>query len=149
MFKLITVECGVFPLQGVSRQFIRYQTKTTSGILGTNRLQSCDSGSTTIALADPYLVYQELLRSKEIDKDPFQLALVKKLRVVANELKSYKPDLTSVKINRLVRELEIRYNKQQHDDKGVIFGYTIGWYLERENTKLRTELVKVLNDYVF
>lgn len=138
-------------------KLVRYQTTTTSGILGTNRFvqvpraltsnPSTSNKTTAVCIADPYLIYKDLIHSKQIDSDPHQLALIKKLRVLSERLQSYKPDLTSIKINRLVRELEMRYNKHQHDEKGVLFGYTVGWFRERENKKLRTELVRVLNDY--
>lgn len=141
-------------------KFKRYQsTSINSGILGTNRFiqvprkvdktnnPSKNKPITALSITDPYLVYKQLIYDKQIDSDPHQLALVKKLRELSKKLQTYKPDLTSVKINRLVRELEIRYNKQQYDKKGILFGYTINWFRERENTKLRTELIKVLNDY--
>ena len=141
----------------------RWQT-TTSGVLGTNRFvqtprapdtqqingssnKSSSTASTALSVTDPYIVYKHLVNSKEIEPDPHQLASIKKLRALSESLQHYKPKLTSVRINRLVRELEIRYNQQKQDDKGVLFGYTVGWFRERENTKLRTELVKVLNDY--
>lgn len=141
-------------------KFRRYQsTSINSGILGTNRSiqiqrpvdginkTSKDKPVTALSITDPYLVYKQLIYDKQIDSDPHQLALIKKLRELSKKLQTYKPDLTTVKINRLVRELEIRYNKQQFDKKGVLFGYSINWFCERENSKLRTELIKVLNDY--
>lgn len=137
-------------------KLVRYQA-TNSGVLGTNRFvqipRSQDtstapaSPTTALSITDPYIVYKHLVQTKEIEPDPHQLASIKKLRALSEKLQSYKPNLTSVRINRLVRELEIRYNQQQQDAKGVLFGYTIGWFRERENKKLRTELVKVLNDY--
>lgn len=139
-----------------SLKVVRFQSTVAcrdSGILGTNRVTGTARKSpsadavTAVAVADPYLLYKHYVSIDRIDSDPHQLALIKRLRVLSKDLQSYVPDLTSVKINRLVRELEIRYNKQQQDDKGVLYGYTVGWFKERENDKLRTQLVKVLNDY--
>ena len=126
---------------------LRYKSSTNSGILGTNRNSYINATSTSLCVTDPYLIYNALVANKAIDLDPCQLALIKKLRVLSGELKEYKPDLTTVKINRLVRELEMKHNQQNQDARGVLFGYTIGWFKERENEKLRTQLVKALNDY--
>jgi predicted ATPase len=124
---------------------------STSRVLETNKLKSnlptSNFNSTAITITDPYIIYKNLVDIQELDSDPHQLALVKKLSLLSKNLQNYKPDLTTVKINRLVRELEIKYNKLQIDNKNVLFGYTIGWFKERENSKLRTQLINVLNDY--
>lgn len=121
---------------------------SNSGVLGTNRTHLPKNVTpNAIAVTDPYVIYKYQVNSGQIDSDPCQLALIKKLSVLSEKLQNYEPDLTKVKINRLVRELEIRYNKQQCDERGLLFGYTVGWYRERENSKLRTQLVEVLNDY--
>ncbi|KAG0676581.1 hypothetical protein C6P42_001206 [Pichia californica] len=125
----------------------RYQT-TTSGILGTNRFIQNDSkdlinnNTTSITITDPYIIYKQLILNKKIDSDPFQLALIKKLSKLSKSLQLYKPDLTKIKINKLVRELEIKYNKQKIDK--IKF---LKWFHERENNKLRKNLIKILNDY--
>ena len=118
-----------------------------SGILGTNRVVRKSGDKTSIAVTDPYVIYKYLVKTKEIDSDPFQLALIKKLRLLSGELQTYKPDLTTIKINKMVRELEVRYNQQQADKKGVFFGYTIEWLKEHQNDKMRTNVIKVLNDF--
>lgn len=123
---------------------------TNSRILGTNRSDTPSNAlmnECAITITDPYVIYKHKIQLGQIDADPYQFALIKKLSILSEKLQTYQPDLTTVKINRLVRELEIRYNKQQCDEKGVLFGYTLGWYRERENSKLRTQLVQVLNDY--
>lgn len=127
---------------------IRYQSinTNTSGINGTNRfLNRSTSSNTSMLITDPCIVYKNLIQNKKINSDPFQLALVKKLSNLSKVLQDYEPDLTNIKINKYIRDLEIRLN--ENSNRGKFYNYTIGVYKERENLKSKKQLIKVLNDF--
>lgn len=131
-------------------------SSTNSGVLGTNRIHAnLNSNASPIeqpnssipTITDPYLIYKSLVNLKKIDPDPHQLALMRRLGMLSQSLQSYQPDLNDIKIKKLVRELEIRYNKQGKNSKDTILGYTVGWFKEREKKKLKNQVIRVLNDY--
>jgi len=87
-----------------------------------------------------------LLEEGAIREDPHQLALIKRLTSLSSSLQEYKPNLDGFKIKKLVRDLEIRYNKDANDN-GSFLGYTLKYFKERESKKIKTEIVKVLSDF--
>lgn len=103
-------------------------------------LKRCQS---SLVITDPYLIYKSRVAQGLLRSDPHQIALIKKLSKLSNEIQHYKPNLTNVKINQLVRNLEIRFKELDNinaQQRGEIYKKTIGWY----KTKSQEEAIKSL-----
>lgn len=107
------------------------------------RLQS------SITLTDPYLVYKSYVSRKHVKSDPHQIALIKKLSKLSKEIQNYEPDLTDVKINKFVRDLEIKFKELDNinaDQRGKIYKNTIGWIKTKSQENEIKSLICKVND---
>lgn len=96
-----------------------------------------------VVITDPYLIYKNLVMNEKIKKDPHQLALVKKLSLLSKQLQDYKPNLVDVKINKLIRDIEIKLS-QDESWRNRLIGM-----IDKEKSKEQQclKLIKVVNDY--
>ncbi|GMM32578.1 hypothetical protein DAMA08_053230 [Martiniozyma asiatica (nom. inval.)] len=106
-----------------------------------------------LSITDPYVIYKSYIKLGLLNPDTHQLALIKRLSQLSTDLQNYQPNLTKIKINYLVRELEKKYQRenperfQQNDtiaDK--FYDATIGLFKRNSMEKARKSLILKLND---
>lgn len=104
----------------------------------------------SLVVTDPYLIYKSKVSGGILRSDPHQLALIKKLSKLSNEIQAYKPNLTKVKINQLVRNLEIKFKELENlgsEQRGEIYKRTIGWYKTKsQEDEIKSLIVKVKDE---
>ncbi|ODV85161.1 hypothetical protein CANARDRAFT_28458 [[Candida] arabinofermentans NRRL YB-2248] len=112
----------------------------------TPTLEGFSEGDSNLIVTDPLIIYRSYVARGILKEDLSQLRAAVEFQKLYFRLKDYKPDDKSIRVNQLIRELEIKFNPNRND--GLIFstiGYKPKWYVN-QNQKKRTALINVITD---
>lgn len=123
-------------------------------ISGGNDIQS---SSTSITITDPFILYQNYVAQGMLKKDESQLRVMKEFQKLYFRLKDYKPpDELKIKINLLIRKMEIKRAEEIAKGKGFQDGSSSsGTFFKLSNFQnmfradpeaQKKELIRVITD---
>ncbi|KAJ9103427.1 hypothetical protein QFC19_004378 [Naganishia cerealis] len=112
--------------------------------------QACDDvdSSQTLAITDPYLLYQSYIRLGILSKDENQVRVMKEFQKLYHRVVNYVPaqDL-QIKISLVLRKLEVRLAREREAERKRGINHIVHKLLTRGDTKAITQqVVRFLTD---
>lgn len=154
---LVVLNCrnGRVVYETFAKSFIRlgsHLTAYSSGPNGVDRRTPviASLNDTSIAITDPFILYQNYISQGLLEKDEHQLRAMKEFQKLYHRLIDYKPpeDL-QIKISLLLRKIEVKQSKSKYREMNKSFPMKLGHlssYFVQDPEIEKQELIKYITD---